>query len=158
MWKCKWLILALARQLLCLCVGLSFQIKHTSVCEIEVESVGPPSPACPPNLSILINDPLIVAKCQLSLATETTQVHRCRRTRTQTQTLCGHQNQTTSSHLWALGINTLLSICSAHTLKRTTGRQDKTKVKMNTYKKVTNKLLQIISVSLSLFLQSVCLY
>lgn len=61
------------------------------------KSAQPPKP--PPNLSILINDPLIVAKCQLSLAPKTTQAHRCRRAHTQTQMLCGHPHQTTNSHL-----------------------------------------------------------
>lgn len=64
------------------------------------KSAHPPPPTKPPpNLSILINDPLIVAKCQLSLAPETTQAHRCRRAHTQTQMLCGHPHQTTNSHL-----------------------------------------------------------
>lgn len=69
---------------------------QTHICLWDRGKSAPPPTT---NLSILINDPLIVAKCQLSLAPETTQAHRCRRAHTQTQMLRGHPHQTTNSHL-----------------------------------------------------------
>lgn len=85
--------------------------------------------ASPPNLSILINDPLIVAKCQLSLAPDTTQeAHRCRRAHTQTQMLHGHPHQTTRSHLQIRYINTMFSV-STRCFLRTPQQEKKMEVK-----------------------------
>lgn len=130
---------------------------QTHICPRDRGESVPTHP--PQNLSILINDPLIVAKCQLSLAPDTTQVHRCERsTHTHTQKpRCDAvtRHQTTSSHLWARHLNAESLRSSG--LDRNGGENEpgpQKKTSVQTERRLIANLIRIVLVNIKLCLLS----